>query len=177
MPYWIAWGTTLEGWAMAELGQGDEGTQRLREGLEAYRQTGAELFRPYSLALLADACRKTGRYDEALKYLGEALESTHRHDAHFYTAEIYRLRGEILSEGGKDDPGAESAYAESMRVAEKQGALSFELSATLGLATLLSKQGRVPEMRTALAHIVAKFAATADSAYLQKARALLTGAS
>jgi len=177
MPYWIAWGTTLEGWAMAELGRGDEGTQRLREGLEAYRQTGAELFRPYSLALLADACRKTGRHDEALKYLSEALESTHRQDAHFYTAEIYRLRGEVLSLDGKDDPGAEAAYVESMRVAENQGALSFEISAALGLAALLIKQGRATEIGTTLARTVAKFAASADSAHLQKARALLAGTS
>ena len=173
MPYWAAWGGTLEGWAMAELGEADEGTQRLRDGLEAYRKTGAELFRPYSLALLADACGKSGRIDEALNYLGEALESTHRQDAHFYTAEIYRLRGAVLSQRDNDHRAAEAAYVTGVRIAEQQGALSFELGSALGLAALMIKQGRASEMRTLLRGVIAKFAATQDSDDLRAARALL----
>ena len=175
LPYWVAWGSTLEGWAMAEMGHAGEGTQRLRDGIEAYRRTGAELFRPYALALLADACGKSGRIDEALNYLGEALESTHRQDAHFYTAEIYRLRGELLLARTGHEQAAETAYMESVRIAEHQGALSFELRSALAYATLTARQGRIAAGRSMLSRTVGKFSATADSADLRSARALLDG--
>jgi predicted ATPase len=54
-PYWLAAGTILRGWALAEQGQGEEGIAQMRQGLAAYRATGAELERTYYLALLAEA--------------------------------------------------------------------------------------------------------------------------
>ena len=39
---WLAWGTIYRGWALAEQGQGEEGIAQIRQGLAAYRATGAE---------------------------------------------------------------------------------------------------------------------------------------
>ena len=44
-PLWLALGTILQGWALAEQGQGEEGIAQIRQGLAAYRATGAELTR------------------------------------------------------------------------------------------------------------------------------------
>ena len=41
--FWLALGTILRGWALAEQGQGEEGIAQMRQGLAAYRATGAEL--------------------------------------------------------------------------------------------------------------------------------------
>src|SRR5262249_16196116 len=38
----LAIGTILRGWALAEQGQAEEGLAQIRQGLEAYRATGAE---------------------------------------------------------------------------------------------------------------------------------------
>ena len=72
-PFWLAWGTILRGWALAEQGQGEEGIAQMRQGLAAYRATGAELARPYCLALLAEAYGKVGQAEEGLSVLAEAL--------------------------------------------------------------------------------------------------------
>jgi predicted ATPase len=70
---WLAQGVTLRGWALAAQGQGEEGIVQIRQGLAAWRATGAELTRPYWLALLADAYGKGRRAEEGLQVLAEAL--------------------------------------------------------------------------------------------------------
>ena len=52
--------TFLRGWALAEQGQGEAGIAQMRQGLAAWQALGAELFRPYYLALLAEAYGKGG---------------------------------------------------------------------------------------------------------------------
>ncbi len=65
-PFCWRMGTILQGWALAEQGQGEEGIAQMRQGLAAYRATGAELWRPYFLALLAEAYGKVGQPEEGL---------------------------------------------------------------------------------------------------------------
>src|SRR4030095_12086795 len=73
----LAWGKVVRGWALVEQGQGEEGLTQIRQGLTAYRATGAEVLRPYFLALLAEAQRKTGQAEEGLSVLAEALDTVH----------------------------------------------------------------------------------------------------
>src|SRR4029450_10448451 len=54
-PYWMAMGTILRGWTLAQQGQAQDGIEQLHQGLRALRATGAELWRPYFHALLAEA--------------------------------------------------------------------------------------------------------------------------
>src|SRR4029450_7343150 len=58
--YYLAWGTTMQGWAQVAQGQDEEGLAQMRNGLAALRATGASPRRPYYLALLAEALRTTG---------------------------------------------------------------------------------------------------------------------
>ncbi|MBI3246237.1 MAG: AAA family ATPase, partial [Deltaproteobacteria bacterium] len=57
-PYWLVRGPILQGWALVEQGQGEEGIAQMRQGLAATRATGAELFRSYFLALLAEVNKR-----------------------------------------------------------------------------------------------------------------------
>ena len=63
-PLYRATGTVVHGWAQAEAGQLVEGITEMQRGLADYRATGAEMWSPYFLGLLADAtnelmvCRK-----------------------------------------------------------------------------------------------------------------------
>ena len=59
-PFCVAWGTMLRGWALAERGQREEGIAQIRQGIAAWQATGVEVWRPYFLALLAEAYGKTG---------------------------------------------------------------------------------------------------------------------
>ncbi len=150
MPYWSAWSAILRGWAMSELGRADEGIVLLRDGLTAYRETGAELFRPHALALLAHASFKLGRHDEALYHLDEALECVEQQNVHFYSAEIHRLRGEVLAERLEQRAECEACFQRSLAIAIKQGALSFELRTAVSLSEVAPIEGQAA-IETALA--------------------------
>jgi predicted ATPase len=124
---------------MAEQGRNEEGIALIQEGLAASRATGAELWRPSFLCLLAEACRETGRLDDGLSALTEALAAADEHKNRPYEAEMHRVKGELLS------PGLLSARDRGCAKAKRQ---IVELRATVSLARLLAKQGRREEART-----------------------------
>ena len=59
--FWLAGGTIFRGWALAEQGQEEEGIAQIRQGMITWRATGADRFRLYFLALLAEVYGKTGK--------------------------------------------------------------------------------------------------------------------
>src|SRR6185369_340716 len=52
--YWLAFGTILQGWALTEQSQGEEGIKQMHQGLAAHMAMGAKLTRPQFLALVAE---------------------------------------------------------------------------------------------------------------------------
>jgi predicted ATPase len=95
-PLWLAQGTVSRGWALAEQGHGEEGIAQIRQGLNAYRATGAEVMRPYFLALLAEAYEKAGQAEEGLNALAEALAVVNKTGGRYYEAELYRIKGQLV---------------------------------------------------------------------------------
>ncbi|MEW6296361.1 MAG: adenylate/guanylate cyclase domain-containing protein, partial [Thermodesulfobacteriota bacterium] len=95
-PDWLAWGTILQGWALTEQGRGEEGIAQMRQGLATYQATGAELARPYFLALLAEAYGKVGQAEEGLGVIAEAMRAMTKNGERQYEAELYRLKGELM---------------------------------------------------------------------------------
>src|SRR5262249_27022145 len=93
-PHWLAHRTVLQGWALAEQGQGEEGIAQIRQGLAAQRATGAGLLRPYYLTLLAEAYEKAGQAEEGLSALAQALVTVDKTGGRMYEAELYRLQGQ-----------------------------------------------------------------------------------
>jgi predicted ATPase len=173
-PGFLASATSLRGWAMVERGHDEEGIALIQEGLAASHATGAELYRPYYLKLLAEACMKTGRFDDGLSALTEALAAAGEHEIRQYGAEMHRLNGELLLK--QDDSNAseaQSCFERAIGIARKQSAKSLELRATMSLARLLAKQGRRDEARTMLAEIYNWFTEGFDTADLIDAKALL----
>ena len=69
----LAEATFFRGWALAEQGQGESGIAQMRQGLAAWRATGAGIARTSYLALLAEAYGKVGQVEEGLRSLAEAL--------------------------------------------------------------------------------------------------------
>jgi predicted ATPase len=102
-PFFLAMGTILRGWALAEQGQTEEGIAQVRQGLAAFRATGAELARTRWVALLAEAWGKAGQPEEGLNVLAEAFAVVHKGGEHDYEAELYRLRGELTLRMGETE--------------------------------------------------------------------------
>jgi predicted ATPase len=88
----------------SQQGHGEEGMAQMRQGLAAYRATGAEVFRAYYLALLAEACGRVGQTEEGLHLLAEALTAAHTTGVRFDEAELHRLTGELLLQSGVQGP-------------------------------------------------------------------------
>ena len=67
LAFWLAMATFRLGAALAERGRTEVGIGKMREGLDAWRATGAELERPYRLAVLAQAYGQLGQAEAALE--------------------------------------------------------------------------------------------------------------
>jgi predicted ATPase len=158
---------------MAEQGRNEEGIAQIQEGLVAYRATGAELWRPCYLCLLGEACMETGRLDDGLSALTEALAAADENEIRFYEAETHRLKGELLlRQNDSNTAEAQNCFQRAIEIARNQSAKSWELRATMSLARLLAKQGRRDEARKMLAEIYNWFTEGFNTADLKDAKAL-----
>jgi predicted ATPase len=92
---WLPGGMIMRGWALAKQGQGNEGIAQIRQGLTAWRTTGAGIGWPWFLAMLAEAYGEIGQAQEGLTLLVEALATVNITEECMYEAELYRLKGEL----------------------------------------------------------------------------------
>src|SRR6266508_1543075 len=170
---WLAAGTMIDGFVHAELGQGELAIAQIRRGLAAYGSTGAHLFVPYFLSLLARACLKLGQLDEGLRVIGEALERARTTGERVWEAELIRLEGELRLAAAPDDVAeALDCFRRAIEIARSQAARSWELRAALSLARLLVAEGQRDEAKRTLA-VYDWFTEGLDTADLREAKALL----
>ncbi|WP_137892814.1 adenylate/guanylate cyclase domain-containing protein [Ramlibacter sp. 2FC] len=180
LPFALTWGTVLSGWTLAALGQPEQGIEKMRQGMAAYRATGAELWRTHFLGLLADACGRAGEAEAGLQTLAEAMAQVERTQERVYEAELYRLKGELTllqpadaaQQASRRDE-AEACFLQAIAIARRQGAKSLELRAALGLGRLWREQGKPVEARQMLSEIYNGFTEGFDTLDLQEAKALL----
>ena len=81
----------LSGWALVKNGQAQRGLDRLRAGLDTGLATGHKAKEPYWLALFAEACLETGRVEQGLSAVREAIAETQRTASCSSDAELNRL--------------------------------------------------------------------------------------
>jgi predicted ATPase len=106
---WAAMGTILRGWALALQGRGEEGIAQVRQGLAAWRATGAALVVPYLCTVLADVWDHLGHPTDGLQVLAEAYTLVEQQEERWWEAEISRLQGVLLLR----QPGTPQAEAEA----------------------------------------------------------------
>jgi class 3 adenylate cyclase/predicted ATPase/energy-coupling factor transporter ATP-binding protein EcfA2 len=174
IPFYAAQAMVLRGWALVEQGRREEGITQLREGLAAYRATGAQLECSHWLALLAEAYRDTGQPEEGLRLIAEALDHVAQTGIVYYEPELHRLEGELrLCLDQADRKRAETSFRQALETARQQQAKSWELRAATSLARLWGEQGRRAEARELLAPVYGWFTEGFDTPDLKDAKALL----
>jgi predicted ATPase len=147
---------------------------QMQQGLAAWHATGAAVFRPYGLALLAAASAQMRQVEEGLTLLAEALAVTNEKGERRWEAELYRLQGELLlARDTGQDTEAETCFRQALDIARRQQAKSWELRAAMSLARLWQRQGKRVEARELLAPVHGWFTEGFDTADLQEAKALL----
>ncbi len=202
-PFWVAGGTFVRGWALAEQGQGAEGMTQMHQAIEAWRAIGIQTFgQPF--VMLAEVCGKIGDPEEGSRLLVESLTEVRQSGERWWEAELHRVRGELILqqerqkakgrdqkpvlspvEGAKisnsqhptpSSPAeieAEACFLKSLEISRRQQSKWPELRAALSLSRLWSQQGKRDEARELIIKVYNWFTEGLETKDLQEAKALL----
>jgi predicted ATPase len=173
-PVWRAFGAIYRGWVDVKNGDVTVGISLLRRGSAAYRASGAELWMPQLMALMARACEIAGQVNEAVTLLDDALQIAERTGERWLEAELNRHKGQLLLRQGHSEP-AEVLYRRALSIAAEQGARLWQLRASTSLARLRRDQDRRAEARDLLEPVYGWFTEGFDTPDLKEAKALLDG--
>ncbi|MEZ6057885.1 MAG: protein kinase [Planctomycetaceae bacterium] len=172
--FWYGWCGVMHGWAIAQQGRAEEAIVEIRKGIVDWRAQGSELGSHYYYILLAEACAKGGKYDDAVLALKDATQFAAETGEAFFVSEIPRLRGKLmLTRDANAVQDAESCYREALELARSQEAKSLELRAANSWARLLQKQGHAVAARDLLEPIYKEFTEGFDTSDLIAAKKLL----
>jgi predicted ATPase/DNA-binding winged helix-turn-helix (wHTH) protein len=171
---WETAGRFLKGKLLVERGEFAQGLRVLRDAFE----TGGRTWRlsyPEFKGTLALGLAGTGRLDEALVALEDALAAERENGHGWFAPELLRIKGEVLLQQAADQstPAAEDCFNQAAEMAREQGALFWELRVALSVARLTVSQGRHHEARAPLASVYDRFTEGFATADMQAARTLL----
>jgi tetratricopeptide (TPR) repeat protein len=121
--------------------------------------------------VLAQFQGKAGAIDAALASIAEGLEVAEQTGGHRADSFLHRVRGDVLAE--RDPAAAEASYREALRIAQGQGARTFELQAAHALSKLYQSTGSPVEAHTVLAAALEGFSPTPEMPEIAEAQALL----
>ena len=94
---------------------------------------------------------------------------------HFYEAELYRLRGELLLAASGAEAEAETCFQKALTIAREQESKSLELRAAASLAQLWVRQDKASQAGQMLRDVYDWFSEGFDTPDLQKAVHILVG--
>jgi tetratricopeptide (TPR) repeat protein len=174
---WKTSGHFLKGRLLVERGEFAQGLLVLRDAFETCDRTGWHISYAEFKCALALAFAGTGRLDEALGALDDAMAAAGEgEDGHgWYVPELLRIKGEVLLKQAADQSAlaAENCFSQAAQMAREQGALFWELRVALSVARLRVSQGRQHEARAPLASVYDRFTEGFATADLHAARTLL----
>jgi len=161
------------GWAVAALGQVEEGISQIRAALDAQLSRGNEIGHPqYWGSMLAEVYWHAGQAEEGLKAVESGLAVSKRTGNVFYDAELWRLKGAFLKMQNKAAD-AEACFHTAIEIARQQSTKSLELRAATNLARLWQAQGKRKEAHRLLGETYAWFTEGFDTVDLKEAALLL----
>jgi len=145
----------------------------LNKAIEIFTETGARVRLPVYFSLMAQACLKAGQFGAGLDALEKGLSQALQNNEHWWDAEIYRLRGELMRMQGANTEAIETEFQRALEIAKDQQAKSLELRAATSLARLLQNTNRENEAKQCLTQVYDWFTEGFDTPDLRSARALI----
>ena len=160
----------LRGWALAEQGQAEEGIAQMHQGLTASAGHGSRgAYRPYYLALLAEAYGKAGQTEEGLDRAGRGASGGGQNWGAFLRGGAVSAKGELTLQSGQvrksqassgksskvsipvtqllDTPRrSRSVFSQSHRDCSEATSQVLELRAATSLAVCGSSKARQPKL-------------------------------
>ena len=141
MPLLLGQADVFFGWALAGLGQLDEGIRQMREGIAAIAGTGADMGMAYYLCALARACGEHGDAKRGARAAGAGVRHARQISLEVSAARAIAHQGRVAVALDPADEAAEGWFRQSLAAAREQGARLSELRAALRLARLMSAAG------------------------------------
>jgi predicted ATPase len=171
---WRACGVILQGYGVALTGRASHAVKIITAGISALHATGLTLWMPIWLSCLAKTYAHLGQFDEAQRYIGEAITTIETSKETWCEAEVHRVAGEIaLMPRRPNAQKAEAYFERALTAARHQQAKSWELRAAMSMARLWRGQGKRDEARYLLAPVYGWFTEGFDTLDLKEAKALL----
>jgi DNA-binding winged helix-turn-helix (wHTH) protein/predicted ATPase len=176
--HWLSLAKVLKGWAVAKTGKTNEGIAYVLDGIQLWKSAGADHGLTYLIAHQAEAYHCSRRTDKALLCVDEALAISRRSKEHYYDAELYRLRGEILlgqrnRAAMEDLKAAEACFLRGISISRQKKIRSHELRVSTSLAQLWQKIGKKKDAQKLLTKIYRHFKEGFDTPDLLEAKKLL----
>ena len=129
-PLYAAAGLVIRGWSLSRKGAADDAAAEISRGIARYTETGAALWTPYFLGLLAEAEGIAGRPAAGLEALEEASRRVQAGGIQWIAPEIHRIRGNLLKRAeGPESAAADSCFETAVTLAREQGAALWEAHA------------------------------------------------
>ena len=142
--------------------------------MSAYLPTGSRKSLAEYHGFLAEIHAKAGRLEDAHREVQEALAIADRSNSRCQEAELHRIKGEIyVARGPAYEREARSCFEESLEVARRQSARSWELRAAMSLGKLWHGGGNRDEAKQVLAQVYRQFDQGFETPDLRDAKALL----
>jgi predicted ATPase/DNA-binding winged helix-turn-helix (wHTH) protein len=172
---WHTWGAYLSGVLHIRRGNYAAGLQELRSLLLEPPEIRSL---PRYLGMLGELAKAMGRCGEvaqAEKTIEDAIDRADRREERWCLAELMRIRGELVLQGGAPNAieSAAAWFRRSLDLARSQSALSWELRTATSLARLQADQRNAREARQLLEPVYARFTEGFGTADLKTARQLL----
>jgi predicted ATPase/DNA-binding winged helix-turn-helix (wHTH) protein len=174
-PFWKSAARAFQARLLIEQGAFEAGSALLRSEIEACERTGWSNWYPEYQGSLAKGLAGLGRLSDALASIDRGLEWADRGGERCYVAELLRLKAEfLLAElDGERAADIDDCFSAALKLAREQGALLFELRASMGLARWRMRQDRPEDARQILAPVYGRFVEGFDAVDLRAASTLL----
>ena len=171
---WRILATYWEGYAFVERREFARGSALLRKTLDTCDQTGWHVCNAESLGVMARGLAGLGQLGAALVTLDKAFAQADHGGERYCIPELLRIKAEVLLQAASEPNfAAEDCFLNAIAVAREQGALFWELRATLSLARMRIKQKREDEAKQILASVYDRFTEGFETTDLLSARDLL----
>lgn len=165
-------GHALRGELRVKQGEPVAGLELLRRAQDALQKHHHGILDTVFATAQAEGLGLLGMHHDAIAEIDRALAvAAHKGDS-FDVAEMLRVKASLIA--ASDPDGAEQHCLRAVAVAQRHGALAWELRAATALARLWLPRGRAREGRALVGAALARFPEASGTADLAAARALLS---
>lgn len=147
---------------------------QMQQGLATELTAGANLHRTHYLVLLAEAYGASGRHQDGLTTIDDAIAMAEKTGEGYSESELHRVKGVLLLQRSPaDERESETCFLRALDIARRRGAKSLELRAATSLGRLWQSTGKTTEARDLLGQVYSCFTEGLGTADVKDAKALL----